>query len=200
MSPFIHRWEPGETGRTVLALHGTGGDENDLVELAQTFFPGDSVLSPRGQVSEHGMARFFRRYAEGVFDLEDVEARTQELGELVGNAATEYGFTLPISAMGYSNGANIACTLLLRRPELLDRAVLLRAMVVLPDPPQLSLEGKRVLLLSGRTDPILPLDNARELAAMLRDRGAEVDHVVLETGHGLTRDDVRLATEWATPT
>ncbi len=200
MSEFVYRYEPGSGGRTVLALHGTGGNENDLVELAHTFFPGDAVLSPRGQVSEHGMARFFRRYAEGVFDLEDVEARTQELGEFVLKASTEHGFTLPISAMGYSNGANIACTLLLRRPELLDRAVLLRAMVVLPDPPPLSLEGKRVLLLSGRTDPILPLDNARELAAMLRDRGAEVDHIVIETGHGLTRDDVRLTTEWAAAT
>ena len=121
---------------TLLVLHGTGGDEHDLLPLGRAIAPGATLLSPRGKVLEHGKPRFFRRLAEGVFDVDDLKRRAAELGDFVGAAAAPYGFdTSRLTAVGFSNGANIASALLLLRPEVLSRAVLFRAMVPLePDP------------------------------------------------------------------
>ncbi|MCW5943795.1 MAG: alpha/beta hydrolase [Fimbriimonadaceae bacterium] len=191
---FVHRWVPGSLPTTLVLLHGTGGDENSLLDFGGSLLPGASLLSPRGKVLEGGAPRFFRRFAEGVFDYEDVEARTQELADFLRAASTEFGFDLSRTvAVGYSNGANVAATLLLRRPEVLGGAVLLRAMTVLEDAPPSDLTGKNVLLLSGRDDPIVPLESATRLADDLLVRGASVDRVVLETGHGLTREDFDIA-------
>ncbi len=190
---FVHRFEPGTdpAAAPLLLLHGTGGNEDDLLPLGRQVAPGSALLSPRGDVNEHGMPRFFRRFAEGVFDLDDVAKRTQALAGFIRAAATEYGFTAArLTALGYSNGANIAASLLLLRPESLDRAVLLRPMVVL-EPAQLpDLRGRRVLLLSGRHDPIVPADHPPRLAAMLRSAGADVTLQWLDTGHGLTPADL----------
>lgn len=189
---YLHRFEPATDPKAppLLLLHGTGGNENDLLPLGRSLAPGSALLSPRGDVSEHGMPRFFRRFAEGVFDLADVAQRTHALADFIAAASREYRFDATrLTALGYSNGANIAASLLLLRPESLSRAVLLRAMVVL-DPPQVpDLSGKQILLLSGRHDPIVPVDHPPRLAEMLRRAGAEVDLQWLDTGHQLTEAD-----------
>ncbi|HEX9995902.1 MAG TPA: hypothetical protein VGB45_02065, partial [Abditibacterium sp.] len=129
MSDFIHQFLSGTTETTVLALHGTGGNENDLVSLAQTIFPGANVLSPRGNISENGANRFFRRFAEGIFDLENLREETEKLANFVIQSSQRYGFAAnDVIALGYSNGANIAASVLLSRPEILRGAILLRAM------------------------------------------------------------------------
>src|SRR4026209_2924110 len=129
---FIHDCVPGSSSRTLLLLHGTGGNERDLIPLGRELDPNASLLSPRGKILENGMPRFFRRLAEGVFDLEDLKARTHELADFVLAAAREYGFDAGrVFAAGYSNGANIAASSLLLRPGMLAGAVLLRPMVPL---------------------------------------------------------------------
>lgn len=191
---YTHRYEPATSASAspLLLLHGTGGNEHDLIPLGQQLAPGSALLSPRGDVSEHGMPRFFKRFAEGVFDLDDVAKRTHALADFIQSAATKYGFdAAKLNALGYSNGANIAASLFLLRPEALAGAVLLRPMVV-REPTQVpDLTGKRILLLSGRRDPIVPVDHPPRLAAQLREAGADVTLQWLDTGHQLT--DVDLA-------
>ncbi|MEN9403036.1 MAG: putative hydrolase MhqD, partial [Verrucomicrobiota bacterium] len=193
---YVHRFEPATVANAtpVLLLHGTGGNEADLLPLGRQLAPGSALLSPRGDVSEHGMPRFFRRFAEGVFDLDDVARRTHALADFIADAATRYGFDPgKLAALGYSNGANIAASLLLLRPEALVRAVLLRPMVVLQLKTLPDLSGKHVTLLSGRHDPIVPVDHPPQLAKMLRQAGAQVDLHWLDTGHQLTEEDLRLS-------
>lgn len=197
MTDFIHRFEPARDAGSppLLLLHGTGGDEADLLGLGGMISPGSALLSPRGRVLEHGLPRFFRRLAEGVFDEDDVRRRAAELGDFVAEARQRYGLAAPV-AVGFSNGANIAAALLLLRPDALSGAVLLRAMVPLSDPPKADLDGKPVLLLSGQADPIVPASNSAKLAALLSDAGARVDHKILPTGHQLSQADVTLANLW----
>jgi phospholipase/carboxylesterase len=194
---FTHRFVPATApGRPpVLLLHGTGGDETDLIPLGQAVAPGAALLSPRGKVLENGMPRFFRRFAEGVFDEADVTARANELADFVAEARAAYGLEAPV-ALGFSNGANIAAAMLLLRPEALAGAALLRAMVPLAAPPAADLAGKRVLILTGTMDPIVPADNASRLAALLQGAGAAVAHRALPAGHGLSQADVNLARAW----
>jgi phospholipase/carboxylesterase len=194
---FTHRFLPAtaEDRPPLLLLHGTGGDEHDLVPLGQAVAPGSALLSPRGKVLEHGMPRFFRRLAEGVFDEADVIARANELADFVAEAREAYGLPAPV-ALGFSNGANIAAALLLLRPEALAGAALLRAMVPLGAPPAVDLAGKRVLILSGAMDPIVPAENAGRLAGLLERSGALVRHQNLPAGHGLSQADVTIVKEW----
>jgi phospholipase/carboxylesterase len=196
-STFIHRFEPATRAGSppLLLLHGTGGDENDLLGLGKMISPGSALLSPRGRVLEHGMPRFFRRLAEGVFDEEDVRRRAHELGDFVGEARQRYGIAAPV-AVGFSNGANIAAALLLLEPDVLAGAILLRAMVPLSDPPTADLAGKPILLLSGQGDPIVPAGNSARLAALLSQAGASVTHRILPAGHQLSQADVTLARDW----
>jgi phospholipase/carboxylesterase len=146
-------------------------------------------------VLEHGMPRFFRRLAEGVFDEDDVRRRAVELADFVDDARNRYGLAAPV-ALGYSNGANIAAAVLLLRPQALSGALLLRAMVPLREPPRADLAGKPVLIVSGAQDPIAPPDNATILADVLRQSGAAVEHRVLRAGHPLSNADVALARDW----
>ena len=193
----IHRFVPGrDSGRTpLLLLHGTGGDEADLLPLGSALSPGASLLSPRGRVLENGMPRFFRRLQEGVFDQEDVKRRAAELAAFVSDAREAYGLATPV-AVGFSNGANIAAAMLMLHPEVLAGAVLLRAMTPLQNPPAASLPHTPVLILSGAQDPIVPAADVAGLAAALRNAGADVTHKTLPTGHTLTQMDVTLATQW----
>ncbi len=193
---FIHRFEKGTSQQApLLLLHGTGGDENDLVDLGRTLSADRSLLSPRGQVMENGMPRFFRRLAEGVFDETDVIKRANDLADFIVAACKTHDLKMPF-AVGFSNGANIAAAMLFLRPEVLSGAILLRAMVPLTNPPAADLAHKPVLLISGAADPIIPASNARQLATMLKAAHAEVQHETLQTGHNLTQTDVSLAKTW----
>ena len=193
----IHRFAPGNRREAapLLLLHGTGGDENDLLPLGQAIAPGAALLSVRGNVLEHGMPRFFRRLAEGVFDEEDVIRRANELADFVIAARQRYDLEAPI-ALGYSNGANIAAAMMLLRPDVLAGGILLRAMVPLREPPQADLAGKRVLIVSGHSDPIIPPSNSAALTSMLQKAGGEVEHRTLPVGHQLSQADLTLATQW----
>jgi len=193
---YHHRFEPGTSdfAPPLLLLHGTGGDENDLIPLAQKLSPGSALLSPRGDVLEHGQPRFFRRYAEGVFDLADVEKRTHALADFIQTAARQHGFDAArLVALGFSNGANIAASLLLLRPESLAAAALLRPMVVLEPAAVPDLSGKSVLISSGNADPIVPNDHPVRLAQMFRRAGATVSLQTHAAGHGLIPADFAAA-------
>jgi phospholipase/carboxylesterase len=194
---FIHRYEPATDPKRppLLLLHGTGGDENDLLGLGRMISPGSALLSPRGKILENGMPRFFRRLAEGVFDEEDVRFRANELADFVAEARRAYGLEAPV-AVGFSNGANIAAAMLMLRPEALAGAALLRAMVPLSSAPRVDLAGERVLMISGAMDPIIPADNSNRLAASLSASGAEVQHQMLPTGHNLSQTDLSLLVKW----
>jgi phospholipase/carboxylesterase/glyoxalase family protein len=197
---FAHRFVPGRDRNespVLLLLHGTGGDENDLIPLGQQLLPGAALLGVRGKVLENGMPRFFRRLAEGVFDLEDLKRRTEELAHFVEAARTQYGLhENRVVAVGYSNGANIAASLLLRFPHLLVAAVLFRAMV--PSTPETppDLAGIRILMTAGRKDPIVPIANTRRLATIFETAGAEVSTHWHEGGHELGPDDIEAARLW----
>lgn len=194
---FIHRFEPaGAAGRPpLLLLHGTGGDETDLLPLGRAVAPGAALLARRGKVLEGGMARFFRRLAEGVFDEDDVRRRAGELADFIAEARAAYSLAAPV-ALGYSNGANIGAAVLLLRPEALAGAALLRAMVPLSAPPVPDLAGKPVLIMSGAADPIVPADNAARLAAMLSGAGASVRHQTVAAGHHLAQADLSAVQAW----
>ncbi len=193
---FVHRFEAGsELSPPLLLLHGTGGNEDDLLPLGRAIAPGAALLSPRGAVLEHGMPRFFRRLAEGVFDEDDVRRRADDLAAFVAAARHAYGIAAPLT-VGFSNGANIAAAMLLLCPRTLAGAVLLRPMVPLATPPEATLPGTPVLILSGATDPIVPLENARRLARSLASAGAQVEHTILPTGHGLSPMDIEAARRW----
>jgi phospholipase/carboxylesterase len=193
---FIHRFIPAtQPGKPpLLLLHGTGGDENDLIPLAAQLSPGSALLSPRGKVTENGMPRFFRRLAEGVFDLADLKVRTAELADFIAAARMAYGIEAPV-AVGFSNGANIAAALLLTRPQVLHGAVLLRAMLPFEPEPLPDLAGKPVLLLSGSNDTMISAAGRERLAAVLQAAGADLVYKVLPTGHNLTQNDLNLAAQ-----
>ena len=197
LAAYVHRWIPGSDD-AVLLLHGTGGSENDLIPLAAELMPGAAVLSPRGNVLEGAMPRFFRRLAEGVFDLEDLAFRTTQLAAFVRAASESYGFDLArLTTIGFSNGANIAASVLLSEPGVIRRAVLFRAMLPREDS-TVQAAGARVYIGAGRRDPIVPVASVERLAALLREGGAEVTLDWREAGHGLMPDDVRQAKRWLT--
>ena len=194
---FIHEFVRGKSERTLLLLHGTGGNERDLIPLGRELDPNASFLSPRGKVLENGMPRFFRRLAEGVFDLEDLQRRTHELADFVVAAAQHYKIDIKhMVAVGYSNGANIAASMLLLRPEILSAAILFRAMVPLTPETRPNLSSVRVWIGAGAFDPIVPSSEAKQLAELLRAAGADVTVRFLQSGHELTPNDVDLAREW----
>ena len=194
---FQHRFLPATDpdAPPLLLLHGTGGNEDDLLPFGEALRPGAARLSPRGQVLENGMPRFFRRLAEGVFDVEDLRARTHQLADFVDAARREYGIAAPV-AVGFSNGANIAAALLLLRPGTLAGGLLLRPMVPLVPEPMPALQGVPVQIVAGRMDPIVPPAQTEALADLLHGAGASVTVAWLAGGHGLTREDLEIGTRW----
>lgn len=194
---FIHRFVPGHDAglAPLLLLHGSGGDEDDLLPLAAKIGPGRTRLSPRGKVAEHGITRFFRRGEDGVWDIEDLRRRTAELADFTARATAAYRMQKPV-ALGYSNGANIAWSLLLKEPALLKGAILLRAMLPFDPRPLPDLGGIPLLLIAATHDELIPLERAGLLAALLGEAGADVTYEVLPVFHGLTQEDVALASEW----
>ena len=201
---FTHRFMPVlkvDEAPTLLLLHGTGGNETDLLQLGQSLAPDASLLSPRGKVLENGMPRFFRRLAEGVFDMEDLIRRTHELADFVEAAAQTYGFDRSrVWAVGYSNGANIAASTLLLRPAVLSAALLLRAMVPLEPETMPDLRGAPVFIAAGRYDPIVPVSNIERLETLLREAGADVTLRWQDAGHGLENEEIADARKWLSQT
>ncbi|MDA4112527.1 MAG: alpha/beta hydrolase [Thaumarchaeota archaeon] len=194
---FVHRFVPPEKGSpiTLLLLHGTGGNENDLLGLGSQLLPGAALLSPRGKVLENGAPRFFRRLAEGVFDINDLVNRAEELARFIEKASARYGLGKMI-AVGYSNGANIAASLLLLHPGLLSGAVLFRPMVpfTMQNVPDLS--GTRILIEAGTGDIMVPRGQPEALADLFRRGKAEVTLLLQEAGHQLTEADIEGARRW----
>jgi predicted esterase len=194
---FIHEFVPGTSNRTLLLLHGTGGNERDLIPLGRELDASAGLLSPRGRVLENGMPRFFRRLAEGVFDLDDLKKRTNELADFVAAAARHYQFAGDkVVAVGYSNGANIAASMLLLRPEMLRGAVLFRAMVPLIPESLPDLSSVRVWIGAGSGDPIIPTSETQRLVELLRSSSADVTLRFFNAGHDLTSSDVETARHW----
>ena len=195
---FVYKFVPAVASRTtLLLLHGTGGDENDLLPIGHQLLPGAALLSPRGRVLENGRPRFFRRFAEGVFDLEDLKIQTKALAQFIEQAAGKHGFkTGGVVAVGYSNGANIAASLLLTDPHLLTAAVLFRPMVpFVPDSPP-ELKNAATLLAAGRKDPIASPQQISALTKILESGGARVSTHWHDGGHELSQDDLEAAKEW----
>ena len=194
---FIHRFVlPQNTGGApLLLLHGSGGDEHDLIPLAERIGPGRAIVSPRGKTNEQGITRFFRRTPDGAWDLDDLAQRTGELADFVRSVRGAYGLPKPV-ALGYSNGANIGWSLLLREPGALAGAILLRAMLPFDPRPLPDLSGIPVLLIAAHDDELIPVERAGLLAALLGEAGADVTYEVLRAGHGLTGEDLKLASEW----
>ena len=199
---FIHRFisansKAKKSSLTLLLLHGTGGTEDDLIPLGNELTPDASILSVRGKVLENGMPRFFRRLEEGVFDLEDLKMRTDELADFILKSSSIYDFDLKrLIAVGYSNGANIGASVLLRRPEVLAGAILFRAMVpfipdVLPD-----LSKKSIILLEGMRDPIVSKQEAESLLKIFNKAHSNVTIKWQGSGHNLTKEDIDSAKEW----
>jgi phospholipase/carboxylesterase len=196
---FAHRFVPGKSSRTLLLLHGTGGNETELIPLGRALDPEAALLSPRGKVLENGMPRFFRRLAEGVFDQEDLVRRTHELADFIERAAVHYAFAPDkIVAAGFSNGANIAVSLLLLRPETLRAAVLFRAMVPLVPEKLPDLAQVDVWIGAGNQDPLIPPSETWRLVELLRNTRARVTPSFANAGHGLTDSDVETARLWLT--
>ncbi len=196
---FIHVFRPPAHpgGPILLLLHGTGGNEEDLVPIAEMLLPEAGILSPRGRVLERGMPRFFRRLAEGVFDIDDLKLRTAELADfIVETAALREFSTRDVIAVGFSNGANIAGALLLLRPEVLGGAVLFRAMVPLTPETLPNIPGTPVLLSNGRLDPLVTAEETEKLVSLLRSAGADITLSWQNSGHELTQRDVVTAKEW----
>ena len=197
---FVHRFLPAQgegDPRTLLMLHGTGGDENSLLDLGRELAPQAALLSLRGKVRENGMPRFFRRLAEGVFDQEDLKLRTRELADFLPTAAAQYGFDpVKVIAVGYSNGANIAASLLLTHPDALAGAVLLHPMVPFVPETSPALSGTPIFIGAGQTDPIVPIRQTTDLAAILEAAGAEVSLFWQTGGHNLSKAEFEAARTW----
>lgn len=196
---FIHRYQPGDSpgAPTLLLLHGTGADENSLLPLAPRLLPGANVLSPRGKVSENGMARFFRRIAVGVFDVEDLIARTHELDAFIEKASASYGFDRDrVIAVGFSNGANIAASLLLLHPDSVTAAILFKVQVPFEPEHSPDLSRTSVFISAGRSDELIDPSDTERLVEILRAAGADVTVHWQPGGHQLTLAEVEAARDW----
>lgn len=195
-TPYIHIFKQGDAAkRPLLLLHGTGGNEHSLLEIAAAVSPDRSIISPRGWVNENGNLRFFRRFSEGLLDEDDVRFRSNELSEFVSGSMAAYNLTAPI-ALGYSNGANIALAMLFMQPDILSGAVLLRSMAPFKVMPSVNLNQKPILLLNGSQDQIIPQAASNQLVSTLQNSNANLTHEILSTGHGLTQTDITLTTRF----
>jgi predicted esterase len=197
---FIHRFVASKdpaSRDTLLVLHGTGGDENDLVSLGQTIAPGAAILSPRGNVIENGAPRFFKRLAEGVFDPQEVRSRAEALGRFIHVATARYGLDPErIFALGYSNGANAASTVMFIEPGLIKGAILLRPMVVYEPEKSGDLSRASVFISAGRMDPIVPTRSVERLAELFESTHAKVTLKWQLVGHNLVSSEVGEAAAW----
>ena len=197
---FIHRYVPAAdpaTADTLVVLHGTGGDENDLISIGQAIAPGAAILSPRGNVLENGAPRFFKRMAEGVFDPKEVRSRADELARFIRGAVVTYRLDPSrVYALGYSNGANIASTVMLVEPGVFRGSILLRPMLVYDPPEQNDLSDTAVFISAGRMDPIVPVESVEKLVKLFESAHSNVTVKWQLAGHSLVPSEVREASEW----
>ncbi len=197
---FIHRFVPAEdsaSGDTLVVLHGTGGDENDLISIGQAIAPGAAIVSPRGNVLENGAPRFFKRLAEGVFDPKEVRSRAEELARFIRAAVVTYRLDpARVFALGYSNGANVASTVIFVEPGILQGVILFRPMLVYEPSERNDLTGSAVLISAGRMDPIVPAASVERLVELFESGHAEVTLKWQLAGHNLVPSEVREAAEW----
>jgi phospholipase/carboxylesterase len=195
-TPYTHIFKQGDPAKQpLLLLHGTGGDEHSLLEIAAAVSPDRSIISPRGLVNENGNLRFFRRFAEGQLDEDDVRFRSNELSQFVSGTMTAYNLTAPI-ALGYSNGANIALAMIFMQPGVLCGAVLLRSMAPYKLMPNVDLNQKPILLLNGAQDNLIPPAATNQLVSTLKNNNAKLTSEILSTGHGLSQTDITLTTKF----
>jgi phospholipase/carboxylesterase len=190
---FIHKFLPGKLPVTVLLLHGSGGDESDLLPIAAAVAPGTAVLSPRGSVVQHGARRFFSYPGPDGFDADDVRERVDEMSDWLGRIKVNAN---PLYALGYSNGANMAAALMLLRPGTIAGACLFRSRAVITPATLPDLNGVPVLISAGQTDHLIPPSAAEGLGKLLTNAGAHVDLAVQNAGHDLTPADFSLAKQW----
>lgn len=197
---YIHQYTPGKDANetvTLLLLHGTGGDEHALSGLGRMLIPGAGQLSPRGNVLENGMPRFFRRFAEGVLDVDDLKKRSDDLADFIHQTSIHYGFDEQrVIAAGFSNGANIAAALLFLRPAILHAAILLHPMIPFMPDSLPDLQGKPIFIGAGRADPLVPHEQTEQLAALYRQAGASVKLFWQNGGHSVSLEEVKAARDW----
>jgi predicted esterase/catechol 2,3-dioxygenase-like lactoylglutathione lyase family enzyme len=194
---FVKPDDQEDDDQTIVALHGTGGNEHDLVQVARQITGTSAILSPRGKVLENGMNRFFKRLANGIFDEDDVVKRSHELADFINESAFQYQRPAEnFTGLGYSNGANIAAAIMLLRPEVFSRAILFRPMLPLQNPPKTNLDSKDILILKGRHDSTIPLESTERLVEALMDAGAKVEVKEIEAGHELTTHELEMASKW----
>ena len=196
---YIHKHLPGEPGGALLfAFHGTGGDEEQLLDMAHGLMPSATIISPRGDVSEHGSARFFRRTAEGVYDMDDLARASAKMAGFV-SAHIEAAKPSAVFGIGYSNGANILASTMFEAPGLFDAAVLMHPLI--PFAPQVNgdLKGRRILITAGRRDPICPPNLTARLESWLRDLGADVIVDWHDGGHEVQQGEIAAARTFLRP-
>ena len=194
---FIYNYIAGSSENVLLLLHGTGGNEDDLLTVGQMLDRNGSIVAPRGKVLENGMPRFFRRISPGVFDIEDLKFRANELGEFVDLLCKKYGFdSRSLVGVGYSNGANLVASLVLLKPTLLRRSILFRAMLPLVPDKIPDLNGTSVFISGGKYDEMIPEESTLELSSILLRSGANIKMNWEESTHALTADEVNKAREW----
>jgi predicted esterase len=197
VSDFIHKFLPGNLAATVLVLHGSGGDENDLIPVARALAPGAALLGARGKVMENGVRRFFSRVSDNVFDESEVRARAAELAEWTSAAVTHYGRDAGrLYALGFSNGANIAAATMLLHPGVLAGALLLRPRTILEPREFPELNGAPVLVIAGQHDERMPAGTSEHIARLLGRAGAAVEMAMLDAGHELTPQDFSIGQSW----
>ncbi|MBW8382701.1 MAG: alpha/beta hydrolase [Youngiibacter sp.] len=195
---MIHYFKKAEEGKkTFLLLHGTGGDEMDLVPVANMIDEGNGILSIRGAVTENGMNRFFRRFSEGVFDEDDIRQRANEISVFIDEASTKYSFqTEDLIALGYSNGANMIAAMILLKAGVFSQVILYHPMVPLSQVEGIHLEGTSVFIGAGTNDPIVTGENSKRLYEVLKENGADVTISWFDSGHSLTKEEVFASREW----
>ena len=193
---FIYRWELAEikTNKAILLLHGTGGTEHDLIDLGRLIGPRYNLLAPKGKVSEDGKARFFRRKAIGIFDVEDLKHMAIQLTDFIRKAKMAFGLE-EIIAVGYSNGANMATGIIFQEPDLLAGAILLRPMVPY-EPEPMDLSSMKILMISGMLDNTMNNEEPERLEQIFKINKAQATIKHLSVSHGLTTDDIRISKEW----
>lgn len=195
---YTHKTLPGEPGgRMLFVLHGTGGDENQFLDAGRSLMPGATIVSPRGDVSEHGSARFFRRTGEGVYDMEDLARATIKLSGFVA-AHVETAKPAAVFGLGYSNGANFLASTLFASPNLFDAVVLMHPLIPF-DPGDADLRGRRVLITAGRRDPICPPQITTRLESWLRHKGADVIVEWHQGGHEIRPSEIEAARRFLNP-